>query len=101
MAGKTMGGTNTGKRKICKPVKMSGNDGIVIRDCRHYEEVRELVGEIDEGFTDAFDELFPSPSELDSYDFLRFTVDKDDLFDFYKDTYKLNHVGALICTILH
>ena len=101
MAGRTMGGTNTGKRKICNPVKVRGKDGIVIRDCRHYEEVRELVKDIDEGFIDAFDELFPSPSELDNYTFFRFTVDQDDLFDLYKDTYKLNYVGALICTVLH
>jgi len=63
--------------------------------------VNYIVNDIDEGFIDGFDKLFPSPSELDNYTFFRFTVDQDDVFDFYKETHKLNYVGALICTVLH
>ena len=46
MAGKTMGGTNTGKREICNPVRMhmdKENEKILY----YYEDVRELVKEID------------------------------------------------------
>ena len=99
MAGRTMGGTNTGKRKMCNPVKVhmaEENERILY----YYEDVRDFVKEIDEGFIDGFDKLFPSPSAIDNYPFVRF-IDKDDLFDLYKDTYKLNYVGALICTVLH
>jgi hypothetical protein len=67
----------------------------------YYEDVRDFVKEINQGFIDGFDTLFPSPSAIDNYPFIRFIGDKDDLFKYYTETQDLNHVGALICTVLH
>jgi len=100
MAGRIMGGTNTGKREIRNPVRMhmgKENEKIYY----YYEDVRELVKEIDEGFIDGFDKLFPSPSAIEDYPFIRYMAQQDHIFKYYTETQDLNYVGALICTILH
>jgi hypothetical protein len=102
MAGRIMEGTDTdtGKREIVNPVMMhmgKENEKIYY----YYEDVRELVKEIDEGFIDGFDKLFPSPSAIENYPFIRYLAQLDHILKYYMETQDLNNVGAMICTILH
>ena len=102
MAGRIMEGTDTdtGKREIVNPVMMhmgKENEKIYY----YYEDVRELVKEIDEGFIDGFDKLFPSPSAIEDYPFIRYLAQLDHILKYYMETQDLNYVGAMICTILH
>jgi hypothetical protein len=52
-------------------------------------------------FIDGFDDLFPSPSAIEDYPFMRFFARADDIFKHYEKDQDLNHLGAMICTILH
>jgi hypothetical protein len=99
MAGRIMEGTNTGKRAMHNPVRMhmgKENEKIYY----HYKDVRELVKEIDEGFIDGFDKLFPSPSAIENYPFIRYLARRNHIFKHYTETQDHNYVGAMICTIL-
>src|SRR5271154_3474334 len=100
MAGRIMEGTHTGKRAMRNPVMMhmgKENEKIYY----YYEDIRELVKEIDEGFIDGFDKLFPSPSAIEDYPFIRYLAQLNHIFKDYTETQDLNYVGAMICTILY
>src|SRR5277367_5304637 len=72
-----------------------------------YEEIRDFLKTIDPQFYDTFGQLFPA-SAFNKYDYIAkflsakfLSVDeREKCFDFYRNHYKLDVFGAMMCSVL-